>query len=487
VAEITLEQIENKVKANLKKDTPQSRARAERLIVLAREVYDPAFLWDFDAVKMAENIVPSAKNLASDLYNAVTNPLETAALIGNLGVSGVQNLRQEFRDPNLPPLGNQEAGEQFAKDLELRYGGVDRLQRTLETDPVGLLTDVAGGASLTPVKAVQKGAAAIAPTPVTQGANIAKQSMGLLTDPLKPAMQATATELMESAMKPSTTLKPKDRKALVETVLEEAIPLTSKGQEVARRRIDALGAKIDELIDASMTSGKLVPATTIFRHIKQLRQRMGPPKLEGKIDVAKIDKYVDKRLDDLLENGPAVLNAQQLQDIKQDLYDKVKYNKKRGTAKQVKEETRKTIARGAKDAIAEIVPGVDELNKRQGRLLELEPVLDRAVSRIDNRDIVGIGGPTKAIAGSVVGQALGPTTGNFGPLMGVASAALDSPVLKGKAAQTLYNRSTSKRAPFFKDKPSRTELGLIMSGRLHEEAVLSEDENELPLLMKEGN
>jgi hypothetical protein len=110
------------------------------------------FIKEFDedknlALQTLSNIIPSAKQLGSDIAQPFMHPIQTAKSIGDLGSSIV----------NLIKPGEQ-GNEQLARDVGTffadRYGGLENLKKTMATDPMGLLSDVSivltGGATLVP-------------------------------------------------------------------------------------------------------------------------------------------------------------------------------------------------------------------------------------------------------------------------------------------------------------------------------------------------
>jgi len=92
-------------------------------------------------------------------------------------------------------------------------------------------------------------------------------------------------------------------------------------------------------------------------------------------------------------------------------------------------EAQKALARGLKEEIANQFPEISKLNAAEGKLLDLQPVLERAVNRISNHQLIGIGTP-------VVGAAAKAVTGETAiaaPLMAL-KAVLDNPGVKTRLA-----------------------------------------------------
>lgn len=100
------------------------------------------------------NILPSAGKMVGDIYQAFSNPIDTAKGLGNIALGTAEKL--------IPGEQGQEkyanAVGQFFKD---RYGSVDNLKQTVINDPVGFASDLAtvmtaGGAIASKVGTVSK-------------------------------------------------------------------------------------------------------------------------------------------------------------------------------------------------------------------------------------------------------------------------------------------------------------------------------------------
>jgi hypothetical protein len=95
---------------------------------------------------MITNAPESAWETAKNMVQPVIHPIDTVKAIGSLIVGGAEKLIPGQQDDEK----HFDAAAQFFAD---RYGGLENLQRTIEKDPVGFLTDVAsvisgGGAVL---------------------------------------------------------------------------------------------------------------------------------------------------------------------------------------------------------------------------------------------------------------------------------------------------------------------------------------------------
>jgi hypothetical protein len=134
------------------------------------------------------NIGPSAVNFYKGLVTAITNPVQTATGILDVGAGTLQNmLPKELVDLVNQIDTNPEASKRAVEMANAvggmfkdRYGSVDALKNTLATDPVGAAADLStlftGGASAT---------ARLAPT-----ASKVMGTIGKYTNPLAPVTAA---------------------------------------------------------------------------------------------------------------------------------------------------------------------------------------------------------------------------------------------------------------------------------------------------------
>ena len=112
-------------------------------------------------VEAVTNVVPSAINLASGIYEAVTSPVQTAKGIVDIGAGALQNVLPQGvvdfvnRFDKNPEARNRaiaaaDAVGGFYKD---RYGSEEAFKKTMATDPVGFAADLStllsGGATAT--------------------------------------------------------------------------------------------------------------------------------------------------------------------------------------------------------------------------------------------------------------------------------------------------------------------------------------------------
>jgi hypothetical protein len=239
-------------------------------------------------------------------------------------------------------------------------------------------------------------------------------------------------QMYESTVKWRPSIPQDRRKQLTETALAEGIMPTESGAVKLQGIIGGLNDKIDDLIQSADQAGVTVPKSAIYRELKQLRRDMGGAKIDAPKDLRKIDAIV-KRFDEYMVGlGKNELTPSELQAFKQDAYKHINFDTKRGTASIAENETKKAMARAAKKELEKISPEIKDINAREGRLIDLQPEIERAAGRIDNRNAIGLDSSTKVAAGGLVGNAFG--AGPVGVGIAATIAAIGSPKVRSYLA-----------------------------------------------------
>lgn len=158
------------------------------------------------------NAPKSAKQFATNLYEAVTNPIQTVSAVLDIGAGALQkalpdtvvNFINRFEGNPAAATRAVEAANAVGGMYKERYGSYDSIKRTLAEDPVGAAADLSmlfsGGATLasktapTVAKSLQTAATATNPlTPVVKTAQFAiEQKRKVLPSALVAEQQANA-------------------------------------------------------------------------------------------------------------------------------------------------------------------------------------------------------------------------------------------------------------------------------------------------------
>ncbi len=422
---------------------------------------------DFSFSRMTQNIPSSALQTAKNTLEPLASPRETIVNLGNTFFGLVQKL-----------FPGQQAAEPYADALfdvfKKRYGTGQDALNTLENDPVGVLSDVAGlmtgggmAASKLPGAAGRAGQsisqAGGAIDPINMAINVPKVAAAKLLP------ESLPVSLYESAAKFGTTIPTNERRAMAQTALREQIPLTAEGVTKTRGLIGELDNRINDLIIDAERSGKQIPRSAIYQNIRDVRQKLGGPKIEAAQDLAVV-RDITKSFDDYMSRiGKTSFTPTELQRFKQDLYTRINFDRSTQTASIPKEETYKSLAGAAREELEQLAPEIKGINRREGQLLELLPNLERSAARIENRDITSIGPGIKASGGGAV-------AGDVGAAVGLGASIFDLPRVKSKLALGLA-RGQQQGLGGLTDNSLRNMLMrqiLLQQGRVNEQGLLDE-------------
>mgnify|MGYP001611897961 FL=1 len=254
---------------------------------------------------------------------------------------------------------------------------------------------------------------------------------------LAPPMQKFAPRLYRSALKPSTALKEAPKAAArINTGLEESIPVSAGGLETIHALVDDLNAKVQAQINAGSSRGVTVDKLAVTKRLgktaKQFETQVTPES-----DLAAIGEAGNE----FLRNQPQKIAAGRAQELKSGTYIQLR-GKAYGELKSAQIESQKALARGIKEELEAQFPEIKAINMREGKLLSLQDALERAVGRIDNQQLMGIGTPI--VAGAVGGAT---SSGVFGALAGILKAVIDNPQVKSRLAINIH-RGTKRVNPY---------------------------------------
>lgn len=337
------------------------------------------------ASKAATEAVSGIKGLAGAAVNAYGS-----AKVGNTGPAKELGSAMADIPSNLI--------EHYAS----RYGDLETAKETVRDDPVGAFLDIpVGPGSLT--------------------AGVSKLGgMGL---------KGGAKSAYIRQAKFGTTLPSAERAKMAETGLSGGFYPTEAGVLKLEDAITGLNTEINKMISQASNRGGLIPADEVIGALKQVRQQAGGMKVEGLDDLRRINNIEKKMRQHLKAKGRDYFTVGELQEFKKDIYQKVAWNARRGKGKPVKEKAYKAMGRAARSGIERRVPGVAGVNARLGDLYELQPHLERAANRLDNRNFFNL---TGTIGGAAGGAASG---------LGVPGGALAGSVLMSPLTQRILTQA----------------------------------------------
>jgi len=242
--------------------------------------------------------------------------------------------------------------------------------------------------------------------------------------------------MYQSALKPSTTLSTGDVGNIVQTGLENKIPVSADGAAKLDGLISDLSDSVKSQIQGGAKQGVTVDPQAIAQRADQLKTRFAN-QVAPNTDLAAIDTTKNE----FLQNNPNPIPADLAQTMKQGTYQQLK-GRAYGELGTATVEAQKALARGIKEELEKQFPEIKSTNAQQGQLINLDDVLQRAVRRIDNHQLFGIGTPIAAGAGGILtGSPIGAAAA------GVLKLLVDDPVVKSKLAIALNHAGKTAGIP----------------------------------------
>lgn len=353
--------------------------------------------FDFDVVQMAKNIPSSASRLVANTVDAVVHPVRTGKALGNLAQSTGNYLGRKAaelvtgQEIEADPLNDESVAQGAGQAMKDRYGSVNALKRTLQNDPVGLLSDASGVGMV----------AGKAPMLAKVGQiSAAAEPVGLMVRATKASGRAMlpkslAPRIYESGMK----LNHPDldtQNAIVRNAMEEGvIPKEKagfldrrkgrKGRKEVRDEINASQAKADQLVSDATGAGTGVFASDLFKYFPDLQQKYSGIVPKGKRNRRTLNR-VEQEMTDTI--GPrVVLTPDEVQKFKQQA-NKATFDEYGRPKKDVESEAWSNLRGGAKEALEDAVPGLGEANQRTAKLINIEKPLKKTIKKMSGDKLV---------------------------------------------------------------------------------------------------
>ncbi len=254
------------------------------------------------------------------------------------------------------------------------------------------------------------------------GAGLAGPATRTVGKVVKPVAQATGRRLYQSALKPTKAVlndvRPvagtTARETLLQTGLDEAIPVTARGVRKAETLIDSLNGEVQARIAKAAANGKTVDPVQVEQAIADVAKDF-TNQINAQPDLAAIEavrqNFATNPNASQVVAGPAG-RATLPKDIPVDVAQQMKTNTykglrgKYGVERGATIEAEKAGARGLREGIEQAAPEVAGLNAREGALISLEHALTDAMRRRGNYDVLGlkpaIGAATSAASGSLL-------------------------------------------------------------------------------------
>lgn len=278
-----------------------------------------------------------------------------------------------------------------------------------------------------------------------QYARAAGQTLGLATNLAVPelikgtGLRVPTGELPErlyqSALKPGPgSYSTSEVGSMVKTGLKNDIPVSAGGASKLDTLISNLSDRVKAQIQAGSQAGATVDPAAIAARADQAKGRFAV-QVNPDADLAAIDASKQE----FLKNNPSPIPVADAQNLKQGTYQQLK-SRSYGELGSATKEAQKALARGIKEELEVQFPEIKGLNAQQSQMIGLSDALERAVRRIDNRQLISFGTPIAAVGGAALGGGLGATAGI------ILKQAIDDSFVKSKLAIALTRASSGQIA-----------------------------------------
>lgn len=380
---------------------------------------------DLSPTEMLKNTPESALNLVKDIGMAVMNPIDTVHNMGRAADGVVDKMGY-----NIPGTeDNEPVADAVGRGIQQRYGSWDNTKRTMNTDPVGAVADVAGllmggagaarsGATIAAkhgvrgaqgiangASRVQRAAAAVEPLNLAtktaaKGVGAVARNAPYLGDWMK---NIDAGGMYADANKFRPSIEQEQRSRMGRTALDNDISPTRKGMDRLQDLGDSIDAEIDRIVATAEGSGTKLNTRHIRKKLEELRtSKLKGFNLESGAQSSIVDDMIAKLDDEIARNGRSWMSADEMLGFKRRLYADTEYGADLPPDARNRNEARQTAARGAKETFEILSSDVRGLNSTWADLLELSPELERAVSRMGNNQPISIRSPIAAGGGSAL-------------------------------------------------------------------------------------
>jgi hypothetical protein len=203
---------------------------------------------------MLSNVPASALDYGKAVVQPVVAPVETGTSLANLASGAITKAASKVL-----PVPKERLQEEDVKTFDAvkqtligRYGSWDAFTSTLQSDPIGTLSDISTVLGI--------GAGALKMGGLSKTAKVANMA-SKITDPLSlpklpikagsQILKKGAVSTMESALKIPPSIDRGKRLAAVEQALDLKVPLTERGATKIYDRISDLGDKMTTAITAA--------------------------------------------------------------------------------------------------------------------------------------------------------------------------------------------------------------------------------------------
>lgn len=271
------------------------------------------------------------------------------------------------------------------------------------------------------------------------GAPKIAQGAGAVVSKVAPQI---AEKMYASALKPSTTIPAAQRSTILQTGLNNSIPISEAGAAKLSGLIDDLNNQIKGKIQDGANKGATIDPRAVAARADQVKgkftNQVNPDSDLAAIDASKQEFLNNQHVPPAGAAGPVPgIPVDVAQAMKQGTYQQLKA-RAYGQLGSGTIEAQKALARGIKEELQTQFPEIGGLNAQEAKFMGLDSVLEKAINRIGNHNLVGIGTP-------IVGGAAGAAAGGPAAIASmVLKATLDDPIVKSRLAIILNKAGRGK-------------------------------------------
>jgi hypothetical protein len=249
---------------------------------------------------------------------------------------------------------------------------------------------------------------------------------GLASNVKIPGTTGIAERMYQSALKPPPgTYSTAEVGQMVKTGLSQGIPVSAAGVEKIGDLVQDLNQQIQGKINAGAASGATVNKFSVASRLGNTAQRFAT-QVNPEADLSAIGTSGNE----FIRNQPTQIPVDTAQALKSGTYQQLG-SKAYGEIGSATREAQKALARGLKEELQKQFPEIQNLNAQEGKLINLDEALQRAVRRIDNHDIISLGSTVATGAGAAIGGAGGAASLFF------LKKAIEDPLVKSRLAIAL--------------------------------------------------
>jgi hypothetical protein len=352
-----------------------------------------------------KNVGSDVVDIGKGIYQIARHPLDTASAIGDLAIGGSTAAQKEMGLlDKYPPSPRESAARRlaapFVKAVNEPSGIPGQLADYVYEKPVSAAMNLSTGLGLAGKAAEVGGAARVAgalskaseyTNPATLASRGVSATGAAIADSNIPERIYASAVKMPLSKKWTEVLPGKEisqRKAAAQAGMESNVLPTEFGQAKVALLEKQTRTLVDDIIDVGSYKGDTVKTADIIN--KGLARAY--EKASKSSDPVGAKKIVDDIAEKFLAHGDEI-PTKQLQQIKRQLYDEVKWGGAEQTALvgQLQTMGKKGMAHEAMLALEDLYPQVKGLNKQDASFIYLKEGIERAVSRYGNRDLIGLG------------------------------------------------------------------------------------------------